>query len=256
MEELVRSRRGGDRVRPLRVLLLGVTPEIATMAWPAGTVLLAVDKSQPMIERVWPGDVAGQRSAVCADWFEFSGDADRYDVVIGDGNFAILDYPRQHRALAATARGWMAGDGILITRFFLQPARQESPAAVFADLCANRIGSFHSFKLRLAMALQTSAVSGVRMGDVYDAWTSAGVDREALLATTGWPPEAIETMRPWAGKDSRLSFPSAAQLATVFSEHFDREDERCLEYELGERCPIVSFRPRQRARREAWRGPT
>jgi hypothetical protein len=245
MEESVRRWCPDHRTRPLKVLLWGVTPEIATMAWPDGTELLAVDKSRAMIQHVWPGDIAGRRKAVCADWFEFACGADRYDVVIGDGNFAILDFPGQYRTLAAMARDSLAGDGVLITRFFVQPAANETPEAVFEDLLANRIRSFHSFKFRLAMALQESARSGVRMGDVFSAWKSAHIDIEALMATTGWPREGIETIRLYDGKDSRLSFPSAVQIEALMSEHFDKLDERYLPYELGERCPILSFRPRE-----------
>ena len=244
MEEFVRRWCPNHRTRPVKALLWGVTPEIAAMAWPDGTELLAVDKSRPMIQHVWPGDIPGRRKAVCADWFDFVCGTDRYDIVIGDGNFAILDFPRQYRTLAAIARNSLARDGVLVTRFFLQPAAHEMPGAVFDDLLANRIGSFHSFKLRLAMALQESALSGVRMGDVFSAWKRAHVDLEALMAMTGWPQAAIETIYLFDGKDSRLSFPSAAQMEAVMSEHFDKLAVRNLSYELGERCPILSFRPR------------
>jgi hypothetical protein len=251
MEEIVRRSCSGRGGRPPKALLLGVTPEIATMAWPPGTELLAVDRSRPMLEHVWPGDVAGQRTALCADWLDFACGVDRRDVVVGDGIFALLDYPAQYRALAAAARDWIASDGILLVRFFVQPAARETPDAVFDDLLANRIGSFHGFKLRLAMALQRSPDYGVRMGDVFDVWTRARVDLEALLATTGWTRGAVDTIRPWDGKDSRLSFPTAAQIDHVVSEHFDKLDERRVAQELGERCPIMTFRPRRRACRGA-----
>jgi hypothetical protein len=245
MEEFVRRWCPNHRTRPLRALLWGVTPEIATMAWPDGTELLAVDKSRPMIQHVWPGDITGRRKAVCADWFEFDCGADRYDVVIGDGNFAILDFPRQYRTLAGIARDALASDGVVITRFFVQPTASETPEAVIDDLLANRIGSFHAFKLRLAMALQRSASSGARMGDVFSAWTDAGIHVEALATMTGWPRAVIETINLFDGKDSRLSFPSVLQMEAPMSEHFDKLDERYLPYELGERCPILSFRPRE-----------
>jgi hypothetical protein len=244
MEEFVRRSHPDHRGPPLKVLLWGVTPEIATMAWPDGTELLAVDKSQPMIQHVWPGDIAGRRKAVCADWFEFARGTERYDVVIGDGNFAIVGYPQQYRMLAAAARDSLASGGVFITRFFIQPAKNETPEAVFDDLMANRIGTFHSFKLRLAMALQESSQSGVRMGNVFNAWKSAYVDLEALMAMTGWSQAVIETIYLFDGKDSRLSFPTAAEMDAVVSEHFDKLDERRLPYELGERCPILNLRPR------------
>lgn len=51
-------------------LLFGVTPEIANLAWPANTFLRAFEKSQAMIDVVWPGDIPNQRQAVCGDWFD------------------------------------------------------------------------------------------------------------------------------------------------------------------------------------------
>ena len=244
MEEFVRRCHAQRRARPFRALLWGVTPEIATMAWPEGTQLLAVDRSPPMIRHVWPGDLAGQRKAVCGDWFEFDRGAERFDVIIGDGVFAILDYPAQYRTLAALARGWLASDGVLVTRSFVQAAVKETPEAVLADLRANRIDSFHAFKLRLAMALQESARSGTRMGDVFSAWADARIEIDALASATGWPRAAIETIHLFDGRDTRLSFPSAAQLDALMSEHFAKLEERRLPYELGERCPIASFAPR------------
>jgi hypothetical protein len=228
----------------LKALLLGVTPEIATMAWPDGTELVAVDKSALMIERVWPGDAPPRRRVVCADWMAFAATAPRHDLVIGDGVFAILSFPQQHRALAAAVKRLLAPEGLFVTRHFLQSQRAESPPAVFADLLAGRIGSFQALKLRLAMAMQRDAATGVRMGDAFDAWERAGIDRPALLAATGWPPQVLETIRPWAGKDSRLAFPTAAEMAALMAELFAAQDGIHCSGELGERCPVVAYRPR------------
>ena len=241
MEDIARRWRAGNRAGPIKAFLFGVTPEIAAMEWPDGTELLAVDRSAPMIERVWPGDIAGQRKAVCADWFELSFERGGYDIVIGDGNFTLLDYPRQYRELAMRCRDMLTRDGILITRHFLQPARIETPGTVLADLLANRIASFHGFKFRLAMALQEKANDGVRMGDIFSAWTGAHIDVPALMAMTGWSRGTIETMAIYDGKDSRLSFPTAAEMEAVMSEFFEKRDEHYLSYEMGERCPIVSY---------------
>jgi len=248
MEAMVGHRHAHAPARALRALMLGVTPEIATMQWPEGTQLLAVDKSRAMMERVWPGDDLPKRRAVCADWFDPGFSPGPVDVVICDGVLAPLRFPREVRSLAARARAWLADDGILVMRSFVLPAQHEPPDAVLDDLRANRIESFHGFKLRLAMAMQESTESGVRVGDAFDAWVDARVDRPALLAATGWPPEALETIRPWEGKDARLSFPSAEALATVMDEHFACDDERCVAHELGERCPIARYRPRRSSR--------
>jgi SAM-dependent methyltransferase len=246
IEALVAAHAGTGGARPRRALLLGVTPEIATMAWPAAIELLAVDRSPLMIERVWPGDEPPARRVVCADWFALAATTQRYDFVIGDGTFAILGFPRQQRALAEIVHRALAPGGLFVTRLFLQAQRNETPPAVFADLAANRIGSFHAFKLRLAMAMQPEAATGVRMGDVYAAWETAGIDRDALLAATGWPSPVLETIRPWAGKDSRLAFPTAAEMAALLDELFEARAEHRAAGELGERCPVVAYHPRER----------
>jgi SAM-dependent methyltransferase len=246
MEARVAAHAATGGTRRWKALLLGVTPEIATMAWPAATELLAVDKSRLMIERVWPGDLGAARRVVCADWLELAATGPRYDFVIGDGTFAILGFPRQHRALAEVVHHALAPGGMFVTRLFLRPERNEAPEAVIADLLANRIGSFHAFKLRLAMAMQRDAAAGVRMGDVHAAWERARVDRDALLAGTGWPPPVLETIRPWAGKDSRLSFPTSSETAALIDDLFEARDEHRSAIELGERCPVVAWHPRER----------
>jgi hypothetical protein len=245
MEETVWRWRANHCARPPKALLWGVTPEIAAMAWPDGTELVAVDRSKPMIEHVWPGDVAGHRRTICSDWLEYSCGDEHYDIVIGDGTFTLMGYPQPFRALAAKAGEMLTSDGVLIIRHFMRPPKMETPEAVFGDLAANRIGNFHVFKFRLAMSLQKSADSGVRMGDVFSAWKGALIDLAALADMTGWTREVIETIRLYEGKDSRLSFPDAAEIDMVMREQFEKLDERYQPYEMGERCPIISYRRRE-----------
>ena len=67
LEAAVQDWRSCTAVAAPRALLCGVTPEIARMRWPAGTRLIAVDHSRPMIAGVWPAaQVPGV--AVCGDW--------------------------------------------------------------------------------------------------------------------------------------------------------------------------------------------
>jgi len=250
MEEAVRAHaqaHGG----PLKALLWGVTPEIATMSWPLETRLLAIDKSQSMIDLVWPGDVPGFRSAALVDWFDYRSADGGHDVVIGDGNFAPLDYPEGYRALAAAGREALNDTGMLVSRFFVRPGKRETPEAVFADLLANRIRSFHTFKFRLAAALQDTVEKGVAVSDVLAAWKQARIDMDSLLAMTGWRRETVEMIYLYEGKSSRLSFPDMAEIEVVMGQHFTRDRLRCLDYEMGDRCPIATFRARGSALRHA-----
>lgn len=48
--------------RAPRALVLGVTPELVTMAWPAGARVLAVDRSAAVIDAILPrGAASGDR---------------------------------------------------------------------------------------------------------------------------------------------------------------------------------------------------
>ncbi|MCE9592045.1 MAG: hypothetical protein K8S99_16175 [Planctomycetes bacterium] len=241
-EEAVRTHAGGATSR---AVLWGVTPEIANMAWPAGMELTAVDRVQEMIDHVWPGDIAGRRAAVCGDWLEYPADHGGYRAVVGDGVFSLMDYPDGHRLLAAKAHALLDAGGVLVVRLFAQGAKRETPAAVLDDLRAGRIGSFHIFKFRLAMALQRSAQAGVRMGDIFEAWVRAEIDPDALAASTGWSREVIATIDHYRDKDSRLIFPTPGEFHAVVGETFDRLDCRFPTYEMGDRCPTVYYRKRE-----------
>ena len=62
-------RRVLDRGCVGRSILLGVTPEIASMEWPTGTDLLAVDRCMGMVTGVWPPVDAAGRNVVRGDRF-------------------------------------------------------------------------------------------------------------------------------------------------------------------------------------------
>src|SRR4051794_34579164 len=67
-----------DRHGAPRVLLLGVTPEIYRLPWPAGTDFLAINRSAAMIEQVWPGS---REQALEADWLDLPLAAGSRDLV-------------------------------------------------------------------------------------------------------------------------------------------------------------------------------
>lgn len=239
MERSVRMWHEGAAVRAPRVLLLGVTPEIAGMAWPAGTDLVAIDRSDAMIRHVWPGDVAGRRIALRADWFDH--DYGRNDIVIGDGVFAIMRYPDDYRSIVGKIAGSLRRGGLFITRPFLQAPRREAPADVLRDLTEGRIGGIHAFKFRLAMALQSRTEDGVRQGDVFNAARDTGIDCDTLAARTGWSELEIDTLRIYRDKDARLSFPGAGEMASLMAGEFTTVGEARMDYEMGERCPVMTY---------------
>ncbi|MFN4259681.1 MAG: hypothetical protein ACK4RK_10305 [Gemmataceae bacterium] len=224
-----------------RALLLGVTPEIADMDWPAGTSLLAFDKSEAMVRVVWPGDVPGRRQAKVGNWLSMNLEPASRDVIIGDGCFALMRYPDGLRDFLSLLRPVARPGGLLIMRLFTRPARGESPNDVFAALAEGSIGSFHVLKWRLAMALQTDSRRGVQLADIWQTWHDAAIDATELAARTGWSLDSIHTIAHYQGKEAFLTFPTLAEFQTVLAEQFAALSLHIPSYELGERCPIVVY---------------
>lgn len=223
-----------------RALLCGVTPEVARMRWPDGTRLVAVDHSRPMIAGVWPDDAPG--SAVCGNWLRLPlADASRH-LLIGDGCYSLLVGRAQYAAFAAELRRVARDDALLAMRYFVRPEIAETIARVSDDLWQRRIGNFHVFKWRLAMALHGTLEQGVRLGDVWDAWHDAVPDPEKLAAHLGWSPAVINTINNYRNVDTRYSFPTLAEIRTC-SGAFSIRMMHVPAYELGERCPTLIMRP-------------
>jgi SAM-dependent methyltransferase len=224
-------------------LLLGVTPEIALMQWPTGTQLTAIDRSQAMISGVWPAALKGA-TVQCGDWAALPLADDSQHIVIGDGCFVVLEYPTAWQATLREVRRVLRTDGIFIMRFFLRPLITETVVAVIGDLLAARIGNFHVFKWRLAMALHGTLEQGVCLADVWHAWHAAVPDAQALAARLGWPLESVRTIDNYRDVASRYTFPTLAEARAILAPLFLETACHFPNYELGDRCPTLVCRPR------------
>jgi SAM-dependent methyltransferase len=225
-----------------RALLLGVTPEIATMRWPAGTRLLALDLSPVMIRTLWPHAEARDAVAARADWRKMPVKDGTYDVVIGDGVLLWQRYPDDFVALAREIRRVLMDDGALVVRLFAKPDRDDPLPAIFADLRAGRIPNSAVAHLRLGTALRRDLRSGTRLGDVYDVWHANVPDEGVLLPSLGWWPEWVGTFEAYRGLDTTLAFLTVAELSDVFSDTFRLEECRVPSYDEHGMCPTVVFR--------------
>jgi hypothetical protein len=226
----------------LAALILGVTPEIAKLPWPAGTNLTALDESPEMIRYVWPGSTAQSERVLCGDWLDPPLSPRSFDLVIGDGVLSMLPFPAAYRRLAATMASLARAGATWNLRLFVRPDPPEPPAAVIDDLLANRIGNFHAFRLRLVMAMHGDDDSnGVRVADVWRYWEAAGIDTTRLLER-GWPIDVIRVIDAYRESRSVYSFPPLEAAVAAISEFAELTQITRPTYELGERCPSVSFR--------------
>jgi len=234
-----------------RALMLGVTPEIAVMRWPAGARLLALDSSEAMIRNVWPARAVPHGVAALADWLAMPLHDGSYDLVVGDGSLSVPRFPEGCAALVREVRRVLRDGGVLALRMFTRPEAREPVEAVFAALRAGRIGTLDAVKWRLVMALHGDTAAGVRMGDVWDAWEANVPDAPALMRSLGWPESAHRILQGLSGLEARITFPTLPEVRALLADEF--EEARCEfpGYEDGQRYPTMLLRPRSRPRPSA-----
>lgn len=215
-------------------LVLGVTPELVGMRWPAGVRVTAADRSRDVIDAVFAP--APHAEAVCADWRALPAADGAYAIAVGDGSLSNLDFPGGYRAVAAELARVV--DGPVVLRLFAAPARAESLGAIAADLGAGRIGSFHALKWRLAMAVQPPEAN-VRVSDIAAAFDELVADRAALVARTGWPRAVVDAIDVYRGSAVTYSFPTEAAATAALAPHWRPVARHVPGYELGARCPTI-----------------
>lgn len=246
MEAAIERFPGPRTVRPLQAILLGVTPAIAQMRWPPNTFLTAVDNSLDMVRGVWPGNVAGCRVAVCANWLDLPLRPQSYDIVIGDGAMNCVRFPSDFRELSRSIHRVLCEEGVFILRAYTRPTPGEQPDEVFADLSRGAISSFHHFKFRLLMAMQETTEQGVVVDSVYRMWADCHIDVARMCERDGWDRDAVRTIELYRARDTVHTFPTLAELRSVLCDCFEEVSISAPSYDLSERCPVLVLRRRRK----------
>ena len=223
-----------------RALVLGVTPELVAMAWPAGARVVAVDRSAAMLGAILPRGGGALLGALRAEWCALPVASGAFTLAIGDGAPSNLRFPGEYRALAAELARALAPGGRLVLRLFAAPPTPEPLAAVAADLAGGRLGSFHALKWRVAMAIQPADrnLAVVELGRAVEELVG---DRDALAARTGWPRAVIDTIDAYRVSGLTYSFPTVAEVHAAFAPYLTPVAASTPGYELGDRCPTVTW---------------
>jgi SAM-dependent methyltransferase len=231
--------------RAPRAVLLGVTPKLAQMNWPAGTSLTAADSSAPMASALWPcNGEPHTRRLVLADWRFLPFPDGRTDILVGDGSINCLRYPDSLRSFARSISRLLSSDGVCVIRCYIQPDRRESPQEVIAQIGSDGPETIHQFKFRLLMALQANAIEGIAVRHVYDYWASHTMDDSRPISRPGWGREVFDVMALYRGVDTVHTFPTRNELRQVLDEFFIEVDVSVPSYYLGERCPTIVLKSR------------
>jgi SAM-dependent methyltransferase len=225
----------------LRVLILGVTPELYHLNWPDGSEMFAADRSADMIRAIWQGPT---EKAFTTDWLDLPFDDASFDFVLCDGGLHLLSYPEGQQQLADSTARVLKPGGQLLLRLFALPEPVEQPDQVFDDLFNNNIPSTHIFKLRLAMALQEQSQDGIILNKVFARIIQECTSLETLQQTTGWPANEVSSLRSYETSTNRYSFLTIEQSIQTLTASGNLALHRNIknDYPLGERCPIISLR--------------
>jgi SAM-dependent methyltransferase len=242
---VIASSVAASKLAAARVLLLGVTPELTSLPWPRQSSLLACDLSLDMLRSIWPlGRFPGvSAGALNANWLALPLTAGACSLIVGDGSLSVFDQAADYRRGARELHRVLEPDGCLVLRLYCQPAVPESPEQVFADLRLGRVGNFHAFKWRLVMAIHADDANA-RLADIWACWEREFPDPEKVAALSGWPLETIRTLEAYRNASARYSFHTMDEVRSMLSPEFEILAAAWPRYELGERCPIASFRRR------------
>jgi len=130
-------------------------------------------------------------------------------------------------------------------RLFAAPEIREAIAGIAADAGG---GSFHAFKLRVAVSLAgPDPDCSVSVGRIRAAIEALHPDREALARATGWKLEEIATMDAYRNSDVIYSFATAARLVREAGSFFG--EVRLApsgSYHMADRCPVLVMRQARR----------
>jgi SAM-dependent methyltransferase len=219
-----------------RVLLLGVTPELAHI----GKTLSAIDRSAAMIAHIWPGDTA-RATAQEGNWLHLPFADARFTAIMGDGSLSAVSWPQDYRTLLSEAARVLVPGGVAALRLFKTPDETQTLATLKADTLAGRSRSFHAFKWQLAMAAVTQTGNpNIAVTAIRDAFDEMFANREELADATGWSGEDIATIDVYANSPDVYSFPNLAQLREAIPDAFTHiRLVACGAYPLAERCPIL-----------------
>lgn len=216
-------------------LLLGVTPELAGLS----ANLVAIDHNVAMIHANWSGNAPGKH-AIQGDWLNLPFSANAFDVAIGDGSLSVLSFPLQYEKFFSELQQVLKPGGKLLLRLFASPELSERCVDVCDAALDGKIGSFHAYKWRLAMAIiAETANPNIRVAAIHETFERLLPDRQQLAAAAGWSAADIATIDVYRGSAINYSFPTLAQLRRTIPPSFRETGLLHGTYELAERCPTL-----------------
>ena len=237
-----------EKSDPLTVAILGVTPQVISLPWPAYVRLEAFDQSAEMIATVWRPAAHVPSSATQARWQCLPLSNQSVRIVVGDASLNALPRLSEYSEVLSELVRVLEKNGIVGVRCYIRPDANEVLEQIAVDAFAGKILGFHALKWRIAMALSHGPEFSVAVADILAAFETLFPDRDALARVTGWPLDVIDMIDAYRGANVRYNFPTMGAFQTACAPYFVVDDVAYGEGELAERCPTVRLRILERNR--------
>ena len=220
-------------------LIMGVTPELYDLAWPARSRVMAMDNNPDMIANAWPGQ---PEDALCCDWRDMCLPDQSIDIAVCDGGLIMVPYPDGTAAIVSELNRVLRPGGVFACRHYLPPSPPESPEDVVTDLLAGNVPSPNHLKLRMWGASQTTPEAGVGVPDVWEVLSRRVPDLSALAELPGWNVADVSTLEPYRTSTYRYHLPGLEHIRTLLEHEpggFAVTDVLTPSVPLGDRSPTT-----------------
>jgi SAM-dependent methyltransferase len=229
----------------LQALMLGVTPALAGMRWPATLPVAAVDWSTEMLARVWPASRAPAGAVrTCADWRQLPFAPETFDVAAGDGVYTALTDLAAYRLLNAELHRVLRPGGRVLVRCMCRPSHPLGIEALFEQLLAGDIGSLDLFRFLVAMTLYHERREPVARRDIGEVWSRRLPDARAHQRRLGWSDDDMANLARSATQHHTLCFPTLEEQVELWRPHFEPVAHDVPDYPWGGLFPRVELRVR------------
>jgi SAM-dependent methyltransferase len=211
-----------------QVLLLGVTRKIAE----AYEQVTAVDYSEAMIQRVWPGNT-DTKQAHYNNWLTVDLPNDSYDGILGDGSVNMLAYPVEVKQLFERTLSWLRPGGVFACRVFTRPDTAITEERILAE-AANPTMGFHVWRRLLNMHIAHRDGAVFPVVKIYELFNQLFPDTSVLA----WPDvSAIDAYRT---STSTSWFPTRQEILDLAPPGSSFVDVGT--YDIADTCPILTFK--------------
>ncbi|MEY4590282.1 MAG: hypothetical protein RL497_2358 [Pseudomonadota bacterium] len=187
-----------------RGLILGVTPEYCHLATKLKHDVYALDISNTMINRIWPGP---KNCATQGNWMQMPFGAQNFDWLILDGGFALLPHPVGQAAVIKEVFRILKPGGLFFIRLFTPPIlaeRQANPIDNIETLLRDgTIANVSQLKLWLWGTLQIDATCGIGLMDIARTLAQVVPKLDELLRELGWPQRDIDGLNAYNTNPAR-----------------------------------------------------